>query len=677
MDKSAPEDIQLKVLHGFSIDSEHSKDLDDAIWIEKNSLGYEATVLVTDVASEVPIGSQDDQLAQEKGFTVYCRDSVRAPMLPVSISENRVSLVQGKKRKVVATVIQLDHHAEVLGVRFELAYFTNKYRLTHLDVTEIMQDTGHPLYSQMTTGHIIADLLLTQRRESGSLAFYDFKQRLMTTEEGVIVPIEDNHASIGYIIVQEFMILANRLTAKYLSENNIPCLYRNHTANLSAPPLNEVAEEIEQAILHPDLIDLNIVNQRLSLIMSKAESSPYLKGHYGLNLPSYGHFTSPIRRYSDLVNQRVLIAHLKGEVIPYTIKDLNNISESLNNKQLGRKNEQKAYFQSKTDFIALRKLNGISPGKLEDGELYRLLKFFSELEPKYKVLTENALVAQLDDLSLSIKNLGLVVAQSWSLFSETTRIKLIASLQKSLHLMPGLINLLVQKHGWVEPTLQTKQIKLTPSVWEAVINWSIQDKQYTESVQLNGAKKQSEATAMLSVMSEFLGNKIQIIKELPDESKKDVDSINYKGRLFEKCQKHKIDMPEIACNREGLSHAPIFTITASLIFKGTHYDCPPQKAQDRKSAEQLAAKFLLESIDWSVESNRSSLSDDKNPISELQEFCQKVNHPIPDYSFISADSIFICEASISINGHTIQGKGSGGSKSKAKQDCAISILKKI
>ena len=319
-------------VRGLTIDDRSTRDMDDAIWVHDGPGGATVlTITIADVARAIPIDSDDDKAALDRVVTRYYA-SGNSPMLPRDLADDQLSLRPKVPRKSMSVEVTL--HAD--GTR------TSRIFRSRLVSEEKVSYDAVPRILALATGQgavrdtvqrlaKVAIALLDARRKSGALALYDLNEGWITTEEGALKFLERREDTIGQIIVQELMILANTTVAEYAIEHDIPILYRNHTARAAAPPREELFAQLETAI-HTPIANLDALRKRVHMLLDRARYEGFVNGHYGLALPAYTHWTSPIRRYADLVNQRQFRAHLRGEPLPYTHVQIDALGVHINDR---------------------------------------------------------------------------------------------------------------------------------------------------------------------------------------------------------------------------------------------------------------------------------------------------------------------------------------------------------
>lgn len=319
-------------VEGFTIDSIDSPDLDDAVWMHEDENGWVIKISISDVDSLVRQDSYIDIEALSRTTSHYFPKNEKhpaqiIPMLPRILSEKRLSLLEGEIRPTLTVEVAIDKQTKMRSVKVYKSFLRSNKRLGLREYGDkkIIGDPGLPLrdYYEM------AKLLNQKRWAEQSFAFQEIRDGLRTDEDG---QVQEGSVSASALIVQEFMVLANSAVAELLLDQGLSAPFRNHVqARHTNPTKRQIIDEIERNQDYLSLVD------GLRSIYGKALSSAVYEhkneGHYGLGLPAYLHFTSPIRRYADLVVHRVIKALLDGEDSPYTDEDLEKLCNYLNQRQ--------------------------------------------------------------------------------------------------------------------------------------------------------------------------------------------------------------------------------------------------------------------------------------------------------------------------------------------------------
>ncbi|MFQ5449391.1 MAG: ribonuclease R [Nitrospinaceae bacterium] len=317
----------------FTIDGEKAKDFDDAVSIETLGTGYRLGVHIADVSQFIPEGSVLDGEALERGTSIYYPDGV-IPMLPFQLSNEVCSLKPEEKRLALSVLIDFDLAGTVVGSRIFPSVIQSRYRFTYTQVARLLEE-GDPGKKYGPAMNSLKDMLALSRKlrkkrfQEGSVDFNIPEPEVIFNEKGGIERIVIAEHNRAHEIIEEFMLAANQAVARYLLEKNVPIIHRIHE-----PPDEDKVSVFQEFIVSLGLrlrsvrnvrsIDLQhllervrnrpeerTINILLLRTMKKALYSENKSGHFGLGFEDYTHFTSPIRRYPDLVIHRLVKAFLK------------------------------------------------------------------------------------------------------------------------------------------------------------------------------------------------------------------------------------------------------------------------------------------------------------------------------------------------------------------------------
>jgi len=312
-----------------TIDGEDAKDFDDAILIETNANGFTLYVAIADVSHYVRRGTQLDREALARATSVYFPGTV-VPMLPEELSNDLCSLRPREDKRCLTAEIEFDSRGRSTGHRFYENLIRTFSRLTYKNVHEFFEEKkplpgNEPerLAEMMTNARKLFKLLLLERKRRGVLDFDLPECRMTLDENGFPAQMGPAARWDSHKLIEEFMIAANREVARALRENKVGALYRVHET-----PKPEALGEINQLLgtlgLAQRLSDLKptsiaalldatrhlpgaaTLHKAVLRSQRQAHYEPEPKGHFGLALRDYCHFTSPIRRYPDLVVHRAL-----------------------------------------------------------------------------------------------------------------------------------------------------------------------------------------------------------------------------------------------------------------------------------------------------------------------------------------------------------------------------------
>jgi ribonuclease R len=329
--------LDLRELALVTIDGSDARDFDDAVWAEPdpdpaNPGGWHIVVAIADVAAYVTPGSALDREAERRGNSVYFPDRV-VPMLPERLSNDLCSLVPGADRPCLAALLWIDAAGRKRRHRFARAVMRSAARLTY-DAVQAAQDGAadgpFPLADERLAALYGAFAALERARQARGALELDLTEHQVVLDGArrPIAVIPRTRLDI-HRLIEEFMLLANVAAAEELESRQQACMYRVHDSpdpeKLAA--LRDFLDEIgipgialaKGQVIRPGLFnrvleraretaEAEIVNQLVLRTQAQAIYSPNNIGHFGLALPRYAHFTSPIRRYADLIVHRALIA---------------------------------------------------------------------------------------------------------------------------------------------------------------------------------------------------------------------------------------------------------------------------------------------------------------------------------------------------------------------------------
>jgi ribonuclease R len=357
--KATPADLgartDLRDVPLVTIDPPDARDHDDAVWAApdddpQNKGGFRAIVAIADVAHYVPPGSAIDREAQRRGNSVYFPDRV-VPMLPEELSADLCSLKEGKDRAVIACHLTFGADGRMKSHRFERALMRSAARLTYRQAQDAFDERPNektkPLQDIALKPLLACYRAMCKARDKRSPLDLDLpERRIELGEDGRIKSIGVRERLEAHRLIEEFMIQANVAAAEALEQRKCPLVFRVH-----APPSTEKLQALVEFL---ETLDINLGQDQtvttamlnrilkaaadtpnselVSTVMlrsqSQAEYNPENIGHFGLSLKRYAHFTSPIRRYADLIVHRGLVRSFTLGAGGLTQKDIDRLSRT-------------------------------------------------------------------------------------------------------------------------------------------------------------------------------------------------------------------------------------------------------------------------------------------------------------------------------------------------------------
>ena len=320
--------VDLRDVCLVTIDGADARDFDDAVFAEPSGKGYRLIVAIADVGHYVDIGSPIDNQAIHRGTSVYFPDRV-VPMLPEVLSNGLCSLNPQVDRLCMVCEMRVGPDGKVSRARFYEAVMRSKARLTYTQVDDFLSGRGkHAVPKDVQPGirhlHDVYRLFATNRRKRGAVELDIPQTRIEMADDGSIKRISAVARNDAHRLIEECMIAANVQAAKFIRRHRIAGLFRVH-----AKPDPDRFDELRLYLVslgikvpHPDHVqprdfakmagqvadrpDAAAIYMAMLRSMSHAEYTPKNIGHFGLALDAYSHFTSPIRRYPDLIVHRAI-----------------------------------------------------------------------------------------------------------------------------------------------------------------------------------------------------------------------------------------------------------------------------------------------------------------------------------------------------------------------------------
>ena len=331
--------MDLRALPIFTIDSAETKDIDDAISLTRTSGGgFELGVHIADVSNYVKPGSELDNEAFSRATSVYYADQV-VPMLPKALSNGICSLNENELRLAFSCLMRLDKEGNLTDYRFVKSIIRSRVKGVYSEINALLAGTADAeikakyadVIDQLPAMKELYGHRARLRKERGCMDIESGEVKLILDENGRCIDVKKRTSGESESMIEEFMLLANQCAAHFARVKQIPFVYRVHEepnaeklerlhALLQACGINDhFAKEVPTPKELSAILEgvrgtpyEQIINTGMLRCMSKALYEEKPKGHYGLVLKDYAHFTSPIRRYPDLAIHRIMTDLLKG-----------------------------------------------------------------------------------------------------------------------------------------------------------------------------------------------------------------------------------------------------------------------------------------------------------------------------------------------------------------------------
>ena len=340
----------LKNEHFVTIDGEDAKDFDDAVYCEKSKSTFKLKVAIADVSELIAENSYLDKEALNRGTSIYFPSKV-IPMFPEKISNDLCSLKPNEARNVLVCEMIFDLKGEMLSYVFFEGVIESKKRMTYNEVEKILLEEHNfqdeNIFNSLNSLRSLVKKLLAKRSKRNALEIENVEPVLKFNQDGDFEKIYEPKRFFSHKMIEESMIAANICASQYVEKYYGFSIYRVHEnpehlkleslknffslKGFSSKKFHDPLELITSLIGHSRNSELKKVMQVLILqSMKRAEYSTKKIGHFGLQLESYSHFTSPIRRYPDLILHRMIKKILRGNIFDINQEelesDLNDLS---------------------------------------------------------------------------------------------------------------------------------------------------------------------------------------------------------------------------------------------------------------------------------------------------------------------------------------------------------------
>ncbi len=389
----------LRDLPTVTIDGEKARDFDDAISIERIKGGYRLWVHIADVAQYVKEKTLLDEEAYLRGTSVYLPDRV-IPMLPMQLSNGICSLNPNVDRLTLTCEMDIAASGDILRYDIYESIINSNERMTYTAVREILVDRDpaqrkrySALLAEFELMEELMNVLRTKRSKRGSIDFDLPEPEIVLDLQGRMTEIIRAERNMAHQIIEEFMLAANETVARHIENKKAPFIYRIHeepdeekltdlveflaTLGISLPTVKKVKPlHLQKALAKAKgSPEETLINTVLLRTMKQARYSHENVGHFGIAAETYTHFTSPIRRYPDLIVHRILKADMRGK-----LKDevyVEKLAEALPESAIHCSQRERKAMEAERDVVTMLKLRFIEDkvGEVFDGIITGVVQF--------------------------------------------------------------------------------------------------------------------------------------------------------------------------------------------------------------------------------------------------------------------------------------------------------------
>ncbi|PMP67128.1 MAG: ribonuclease R [Thermodesulfobacterium geofontis] len=436
--------VDLTQIPLVTIDGENARDFDDAICVKKTKKGYKLWVAIADVSYYVLKNTFLDREAYLRGTSVYFPNMV-IPMFPEKLSNHLCSLNPKVERLAITVEIDFTKEGEIINTKFYETVIKSHARLTYTEVKKMIVDKEKEviekykdLYPMLEEAAELAVILREKRLKRGSLDFDLPEPEVIINMKGEVENIIKRERNLAHMLIEDFMITANEAVAEYLTKKGYPFLYRIHE---NPDPnkfkqLSEIFLAYGIDINHPEELTPQffqeliakfsgkpyayLFNTLLLRSLKQAKYSPENLGHFGLASSCYCHFTSPIRRYPDLVVHRTLKRALRNRKPPYKEEELEVMGKFLSERERIAEEAERDVLKRFQAFFMKDKIGEIFHGIITGITAFG---FFVDLE-EYLVTGVVRLIDIKDDYyNLDEKGIALVGKNTGRIFRLGQKVK--------------------------------------------------------------------------------------------------------------------------------------------------------------------------------------------------------------------------------------------------------------
>jgi ribonuclease R len=703
------------VVQGITIDGPTSLDLDDAFWLEQMPKGgYQLQVSIADVGSWVtPLQTPAlDRAAFRKAFTRYAGERYQ-PMLPKLLSEDQLSLLEGCLRPAITITLSLDAQLRPGASHIAQTALRSSKRWSYEGVERELDHPQTALAPMLQLAYELAQGLLHRRRLRGALAASHVPGGWVTTEDGLLRKPGTGEGYKAQLITSELMILANQAFAHFFASKGILALYRNQKATAIAPERFTLLQLLDTAVQHPTQVSPERIRATFQLAMERARYAPTVEGHFGLNLPAYVHMTSPIRRYPDLVNQRILLAALHDEGPPYLRAELEHIAEAINRQEQQVKEAKSHHFLTRHDRQIARMIAGNgedhrdpSLDHLDAKTFHTVIRIAAEGQVLFPAI-EQEILRRAEARQLYAHDLFTLLFRFKTSGAAWERVKrsVLQELASAPEHAPGMLLMGQHALGWTSPLYEfSSALEKQASSFQARVSVNIAGRDYISAWRRAPQKRRAKQLASADLLARIAGKQDSTFaasawdEELvgPGEDKgqrsasdgpafpRDAVLPNYKGQLVELVQAYHWEYPVyVEEGRSGPPHAPLFSVEGTMVCHGKQYRAKGEGAT-KAQAEQRAAQRLLQLIPQ-LPAKAPALAappDQRTARSALHEMQQKALIRMITYEYERSgpehDGIFTCTCTVLTgDDRSFDAVGRGNTKRQAAQEAAFQMLARL
>ena len=577
------------LFEGITIDPVGAADLDDAIKIDRDARGWTVQIAFPRLTDAVRVGSHADGTARRRLETRYRPGGVAKHMLPDEVMK-AASLTPGACKPVFLVTVRLDGSFRPTSTDVSASTFRSLGRLTYGEASRSVQTGAGSFAEMLGQARDLAYGLFERRRSSGAIAYYDLERGIAFDEEGSAILLT-GEGHVAEMIVSELMVLANAQLASFAMERNIPLLYRNHEA-LGDLTREQILGTLLGAAAH-DRADVQ--TKGLPRIMAKARIGAEPKGHYALNLPAYAWFTSPLRRYVDLVNQRMIEAALDGHAAPHDIAALEAVARQVDEKRNADSDRMKASFRGR---YAREATAIIAGGRIEDADDLQFRRVVRAVAADPAAATEAVVdesVRRIAEDLLTPKEIARLL-----ILGGRTAAAVVERLRAAPHEANNILAYGSTSLGWSQPDFSEQRAGPPHApVFACSGRMTVAGAELVTPLVVRPTRKGAQHAAGVHLVAAVAGIEVPETAEPPVQAPSPRPApaagpeLNPRNRLQEYCARAKHPAPTYEVSERGPPHDRVFEAVATVRVGGRTISSPSASARSKKEAEKAAAVAML------------------------------------------------------------------------------------
>lgn len=619
----------------ISMDPPQSRDLDDAISVERIGSRWIVDVCVPDVPSLLGRDGKHDGDARKRVVTRYGGSFIRQGMLPEALVSG-LSLTPHRRTPMCWFRLMLGEDLSIEDVQIRRIRHRTAARMTYLEADEALAKPGHDHHQDISTMWDLA-MRLHARRRVRTGASFDVERHQYTNEEGLILQMGEMESHRSHLIVMELMILVNEALAGHCHKKGIPVIYRNHRPrDMSSGLRQDVRREMSEV----EGLGPEEASERMKALASRIGPASFgvsPEGHWGLDVSAYGYFTSPLRRYCDIVNIRALVHGDMEPDLPETARHIDATTRE--QKEESAEHHGKASRRHLAAMIAR-----VGRACMEGRDIHTILRACIENGVVAEEVQEEV-QGRMDRGALSGKDIEAVFTHGRSL-------------------LPAAF--LEEMGKWISSDRQRQIVLVRDMVLRQRIVRIPSGEDGRENVSL--ALREISDKFGMNLSEDWMRHEDEIVEEMID---------NPKGALLELAAILGADVDFEETGRVGPSHQPRFTITC--LWKADGIETEGRgSGSSVKEATRMAAWEVYRKVEAQRPKMQEKVNEAKNPKSLLLEVAAghggEVVFTTLGTEGPSHKPIFLVSVVYRHNDVAHEARGSGGSRKEAERMAAQNVL---